>query len=208
MKNKILSFMGLKGSEMDKAEFNREKDYIWKKISEITSEMDKKANAEELHKLEMTIPESLKDATQASRRTSEFRNRAKEAKEEAEKAKGLIDQFKADSESAFSRVIDIDLQASNIHDNLKALLKDATLKHDGLAIAYDESTEVIDKIKEIIQEHDELVNTVESIQEYKKDSESNHGKIKSLLSQSAILKRDIDNIHDEIFGYDSTAEGS
>ncbi|WP_439831524.1 hypothetical protein [Aeromonas veronii] len=168
MKNKILSFMGLKGSEMDKAEFNREKDYKWKKISEITSEMDKKANAEELHKLEMTIPESLKDATQASRRTSEFRNRAKEAKEEAEKAKGLIDQFKADSESAFSRVIDIDLQASNIHDNLKALLKDATLKHNGLAIAYDESTEVIDKIKEIIQEHDELVNTVESIQEYKK----------------------------------------
>ncbi|UBO73718.1 hypothetical protein [Aeromonas rivuli] len=208
MKNEILSFMGLKGNEMDKAEFNREKDYIWKKISEITLEMDKKANAEELNKLAMTIPESLKDATQASKRTSEFRNRAKEAKEEAEKSKGLIDKFKADAESAFGRVTDIDLQASNIHDNLKALLKDATLKHDGLTIAYDESTEVIDKIKEIIQEHDELVNTVESIQEYRKDSESNHGKIKSLLSQSAMLKRDIDNIHDEIFGYDSTAEGS
>lgn len=88
MKNEILSFMGLKGNEMDKAEFNREKDYIWKKISEITLEMDKKANAEELNKLAMTIPESLKDATQASKRTSEFRNRAKEAKEEAEKSKG------------------------------------------------------------------------------------------------------------------------
>ncbi|WP_042059720.1 hypothetical protein [Aeromonas allosaccharophila] len=208
MKNKIFSFMGLKESNMDKAEFNREKEYIWSKLSELTQEIKKKANADDLQKLEMSVPERLRDATQSSKKTSEYRNRAKEAKEEAEQAKGVIEQFKIDSEAAFSRISNVDLNSADIHENLKSLLKDATSKHEGLITACDESSEIIEKIKEMIQEHDDLVNTVESIQEFRKDSESNHGKIKSLLSQSATLKRDIDDVHDEIFGYDSTEEGS
>ncbi|MFQ1662697.1 hypothetical protein ACK39C_18325 [Aeromonas veronii] len=208
MKNKIFSIMGLKESNMDKAEFNREKEYIWSKLSELTQEIKKKANADDLQKLEMSVPERLRDATQSSKKTSEYRNRAKEAKEEAEQTKGVIEQFKIDSEAAFSRISNVDLNSADIHENLKSLLKDATSKHEGLITACDESSEIIEKIKEMIQEHDDLVNTVESIQEFRKDSESNHGKIKSLLSQSATLKRDIDDVHDEIFGYDSTEEGS
>ena len=46
MKNKIFSIMGLKESNMDKAEFNREKEYIWSKLSELTQEIKKKANAD------------------------------------------------------------------------------------------------------------------------------------------------------------------
>ncbi len=208
MKNKILSFMGSKGNKMDRAEFNKEKEFIWDKISYLTLELNKKASSDDLQKLEMSVPESLRDATQSSKKTSEYRNRAKEAKEEAEQAKGIIEKIKIDSESAFNRINDVDLSSADIHENLKSLLKDATSKHEGLIAACDDSSEIIEKIKEMIQEHDELANTVESIQEFRKDSESNHGKIKSLLSQSATLKRDIDNIHDEIFGYDSTEEGS
>ncbi|MCF5915316.1 hypothetical protein [Aeromonas veronii] len=56
MKNKIFSIMGLKESNMDKAEFNREKEYIWSKLSELTQEIKKKANADDLQKLEMSVP--------------------------------------------------------------------------------------------------------------------------------------------------------
>ncbi|MCF5900192.1 hypothetical protein [Aeromonas veronii] len=208
MKNKILSFMGRKGNKMDRAEFNKEKEFIWDKISYLTLELNKKANSDDLQKLEMSVPESLRDATQSSKKTSEYRNRAKEAKEEAEQAKGIIEQIKIDSEAAFNRINDVDVNSADIHKSLNSLLKDATLKHEGLITACDESSEIIEKIKEMIHEHDELANTVESIEEFRKDCESNHGKIKSLLSQSAILKKEIDNVHDEIFGYDSTAEGS
>ncbi|MFQ1942011.1 hypothetical protein ACK354_11315 [Aeromonas veronii] len=122
MKNKILSFMGSKGHKMDRAEFNKEKEFIWDKISYLTLELNKKANSDDLQKLEMSVPESLRDATQSSKKTSEYRNRAKEAKEEAEQAKGIIEQIKIDSEAAFNRINDVDVNSADVHKSLNSLL--------------------------------------------------------------------------------------
>lgn len=207
MKNNFLSFIGIRGENMeklDKSDFNKEKEYIWKRLSELTQELDEKANSEDLKNLAMSVPESLKDAAQSSRKTSEYRNKAQKAKDEAELAKNIIDSFKSDSESAYERISEIDSSSERIHVKLQTLLANADSKYEDLVTAYDESTAAIGKIKAITQEHDALVETVNYIHEYKEECDSNHGKIKNLLSQSAALKREIDNVHDDIFGYEST----
>lgn len=211
MKNNFLSFIGIQGEDMeklDKSDFNKEKEYIWKRLSELTQELNGKANSEDLKNLEMSVPESLKDAAQSSRKTSEYRNKAQKAKDEAEQAKSIIDGFKSDSESAYERISEIDSSSERIHVKLQTLLANADSKYEDLVTAYDESTAAIGKIKAITQEHDALVETVNYIHDYKEECDSNHGKIKNLLSQSAALKREIDNVHDEIFGYESTDAGS
>ncbi|WP_421311764.1 hypothetical protein [Aeromonas veronii] len=43
MKNNFLSFIGIRGENMeklDKSDFNKEKEYIWKRLSELTQELD------------------------------------------------------------------------------------------------------------------------------------------------------------------------
>lgn len=211
MKNNFLSFIGIQGGNMekiDKAEFNKEKEYIWKKLSELAQELNGKANSDDLKKLEVSVPEILKDAAQSSRKISEFRNKTQKAKEDAESAKSIIDDLKSDSDAAYERIHHIDSSADSIHVRLQALLDNADAKYGDLVTAYDESTATIESLKEIILEHDLLVETVNSINEYKEECDSNHGKIKTLVSQAAALKRDIDNVHDEIFGYESTDENS
>lgn len=203
--------MGIQGEDMekiDKTEFNKEKEYIWKRLSELTQELNGKANSEDLKNLAMSVPESLKDATQSSRKTSEYRNKAQKAKDDAEQAKSIIDNLKSDSESAYERISEIDGSSDRIYARLQSLQANADTKYEDLITAYDESTETIGKIKVISQEHDALVETVNSIHDYKEECDSNHGKIKTLLSQAAALKREIDNVHDEIFGYESADESS
>ncbi|MGC5428506.1 hypothetical protein L7P61_20150, partial [Aeromonas veronii bv. sobria] len=68
MKNIFLSFIGIRGWDMeklDKSYFDKEKEFIWQRLSELTQELNGKANSEELKALEMSVPESLKDAAQS-----------------------------------------------------------------------------------------------------------------------------------------------
>lgn len=53
--------------KLDKSYFDKEKEFIWQRLSELTQELNGKANSEELKALEMSVPESLKDAAQSSK---------------------------------------------------------------------------------------------------------------------------------------------
>ncbi|WP_349920027.1 hypothetical protein [Aeromonas veronii] len=189
--------------KVDKAEFNKEKEYIWKKLSELDQKLTLKASSEALNNLEKIIPESLKVASQSSKMTSEYRNRAQKAQGEAEQAKSTIDNIKSESELAFERINEIDNLSVLFNEKLKALITNANCTYEDLTTTYDESIATVTKLKAIAQEHDALVETIESIQLYKEEGDSNHGKIKTILSQAAALKKDIDDVHDEIFGYES-----
>lgn len=181
-------------------DFNKEKEYIWKKLAEISTDLN--STNSELEKLQAGLPDPLKIAAQASKKTSEYRNRAQKAKEQAESHEALIAQLIDTTQKSASNISELEEHIKAIDSDASATLENIT-ESDKQVEHLTSNIEInLERLQDLISEVDTLKESTDTISELKNDSETSTARIRSLLSQATDRKREIDILYDEIFGYD------
>lgn len=185
-------------------DFNKEKEYIWKKLSELGLKLENTNDA--IDDLKLTLPNAVKDAVQASKKTSEYRNRALDAKTQAESNSKEIQVIYENFTRLSEEVEEKSDTLENL--NLKATesFKTISSNESKSSELFDNSSLLIEKMESLAEEKEELEETINSIVEFQNQSETGATRIKSLLSQTIEKKREIDDLYDEIFGYDKIDE--
>ncbi|PTO69815.1 hypothetical protein [Vibrio splendidus] len=185
-------------------DFNKEKEYIWKKLSELGLKLESTNDA--IDDLKLTLPDAVKDAVQASKKTSEYRNRALEAKTQAEsnskEIQAIYENFTRLSEEVEEKSDTLD----ELNLKAKESFKTISSSESKASELFDNSSLLIEKMESLSEEKEELEETINSIVEFQNQSETSATRIKSLLSQTIEKKREIDDLYDEIFGYDKIDE--
>ena len=146
-------------------------------------------------------PDFEKDAKQASKRTSEFRNRAKETKEQ-------VDQLKQEADSTISAISALHAQVSTKLDEARGILVELEASKEtanelssSLQLKEDSISSSIEKIEAVLEEHPELEDEVDVLEEKLKDINENSAKINTLLKGVNSKKVEIDELYYEIVGY-------
>lgn len=188
-------------------DFNKEKDYIWAKLSELQQRIDKDSNAIERLLKELST-ESEKDAEQASRKTSFYRNRARDAKEQAEQEKESILTIRSELESLLESVKKRSASADVFGQQIQSACDSSHQKADEISNLIDDVSDYIETVRNIAETHETLVSDIEAIKNIRIDGESNSVKIKGILSSCLAFKREINEAYEEIYGYvDEGTEG-
>lgn len=167
-----------------------ERKKIWATINELSQQIIQ-LNIE----IQKTTPEYEKEAKNASKMTSEYKNRAHNALIEIEKNKGQLEELLQNSEKILS--------ASNSIEAADALLSRAGELSEQINIKREE-LEI--RINTLIAQDKQLSSLQENCKKILSNATSTDNRINSLLESAAERKEDIENIYDEIAGYD-TKEG-
>ncbi|MBS7254131.1 hypothetical protein [Flavobacterium branchiicola] len=161
---------------------NEERVKLWGRLTQLEKEIEQKTSDFE------------KDAKQSSRKASEFRNKSNEAKDlaiqnaeiSAEKVKEAklcltnIKSLETKSETSFKKIdrftVDLDIRSKKIEDTIATL-------------------------EENFENNEILVEKLETLEGHFESGEEIFGKIETLQKSIQSRKRDIDNLHRELFGY-------
>lgn len=167
-----------------------ERKKIWATINELSQQIIQ-LNIE----IQKRTPEYEKEAKNASKMTSEYKNRAHNALIEIEKNKGQLEELLQNSEKILS--------ASNSIEAADALLSRAGELSEQINIKREELEK---RINTLIAQDKQLSSLQENCKKILSNATSTDNRINSLLESAAERKEDIENIYDEIAGYD-TKEG-
>ncbi|WP_394168744.1 hypothetical protein [Saccharospirillum alexandrii] len=169
---------------------DEERKKLWQEV--ISLKQDVGALREELAK---RTPEYEAEARQSSKKASEFRNRSLDAKEAAETALTEVLRIKGTFDDEYNSFI-------NKKESVESVL---TISNDALGKirAFEEKSADID---ELFSKYDEYVNTVEEIESLYSKGEDISSKSVVLYNAISKKKREIDDIHREIFGYEEEDE--
>ncbi|MEZ8106893.1 hypothetical protein [Vibrio cortegadensis] len=181
-------------------DFNKEKEYIWKKIAEIATELNNTNN--NLEKLQAGLPEPIKQAAQASRKTSEYRNRAQKANEQAENSEKQIAQLLETIRNSTTSITDFEKRTQIIDSDASSILESIAQNDKQVEQLTGNIEAQLERLQELISEVDALSESAQTIGELKEESETANTRIRSLLSHISDKKREIDGLYDEVFGYD------
>lgn len=163
---------------MDYLDDERKK--LWKKIIDLETELSKR------------LPEDERDAKQASRKCSEYRNRSEEAKKEIDALLASIQAKEklineAGLETKITEIRDLYAEISP----KKALLQ-----------------QQIHELEEIFESHAEYAEKIEGIESVCEAVEENSSKVEAILGQIAGRKKEIDTLYFEIIGSSTTDSAS
>ena len=181
------------------ADLFHEKNEIWKKITQMSNELDD---------LKLSIPEQLKEAAQAKRKTSEYRNRALEAKEEAEAAAKSITLLEDSIRQTLSSVERGSVDLEDLRAKSSTLAIEVTQYHSDLIQLVESSQETIIKMTELAGQRDSLEDNVDTIESLTSDISTIEKKAKNLLNSIASIEKDADEVRDELYGYETDDEES
>ncbi|MGS0689718.1 hypothetical protein [Shewanella sp. 30m-9] len=175
----------------------KEKDEIWKKITQISNELDE---------LKESIPENVREAAQAKRKTSEYRNRALEAKDEAEAAADCIVKLKDSITEILSSVEEGSVDLNELRVRTSGLAKEVAQYHAELIELMESSQETISTMIQLTKERESLEADVEVIESLSADMASTEKKAKGLLNSIAVIKKEAEEVHQELYGYETQDE--
>ncbi|WP_346837811.1 hypothetical protein [Microbulbifer sp. SAOS-129_SWC] len=169
--------------------------------------MKKKINVEELigklskeiEELKKRIPEtpfeSSREAQQASKKTSEYRNRALEAKDEAQK-------HLESSRVAISKIEKIERDANSYFANVEQF----TMESESFHARIFEIKNRVDEVEELFNNSDELSEKIKNLKSIYDSGEQSLNKINALYNGIVKRKNEFDEIYYEVMGYDEESD--
>lgn len=163
---------------------------LWAEVNSL-----KQTIAEMREDLDNRTPELESKAKQSSRKASEYRNRSQESKEAADQALASILSTKDDIDTLYSEFESKQDNAINISTYIF------------------EAKNKVDELLERGRELDDLLSNLPAyetqtsqISEFFVKSEETSSKLNVLYNATSKKKKDVDDLHLEIFGYDETNE--
>lgn len=185
-------------------DFNKEKKHIWEKLSELSLKIKNTNDA--IDGLKEILPNSVKDAAQASKKTSEFRNRALDAKTQAEESNQDIQLIYNNLTTLYEDIEEKSELLSNLHVRSNEQFNAILNNENEVTELFENSSTLIEKMKVLAEEKDELEESISAITDYHSQSGTDVTRIKSLLTQAIDKKKEIDSVYEDVFGYDTIGE--
>ena len=182
--------MGIFDNNGDRIKYlEKENKEAWKRIVQLES------NYNNLKKsLIKSTSESHSEASQNSKKTAEFRNKAFERLTEAE--------------SALANINKNSLESAKLLDAIKATKVDSIVlkeEQEELKAKYESDNNIllsnISTIKAFLEAHPDLDDTLQSIVDLSTDIESNYKKSTASLNAINTQRKEIGGFYDELFGY-------
>jgi len=174
-----------------------ERKKLWHRVNTVETELNKRIDDE----LNKKASDFTDEAKQSSRKASEYRNRSEDSKntifQYLEEATIKLE----DINKIFSTV---ETLSKEVNDNAyEASLSTAIIKQGADKI--EERTNSVEaqilKLEEIFADQDELVEKVDKIESTLTKSDDTFSKIDAVYKSLLVRKREIDQIHLEIFGF-------
>ncbi len=201
---------------------------VWKRLAEFERSL-KRIESSLLDEINSKATDDEKIAKQASKMTSEYRNRALEAKDTAEttlneiqgiKEKGIsIKEEMANFKEASSLLKDNSnqeyLSCQKIHESLSELHENTVAETSKYSIEIQSNAEKassllvnieedINSLRTVIDENSSIQDDIEEYRSKVNEAESNLKKIKDQLSTAISTTKDLTSLYDEVFGYEHT----
>lgn len=170
--------------------------------------MKKKNNLEELinslsgdvEELKERVPntpfESSREAQQASKKTSEFRNRALEAKDETQR-------HLERSRIAISKIEKVERDISAHFENVEQLTIESEMFHAKIF----EIQKKVNAVEELFSNSEDLNEKIDSLEKIYDSGEQSLNKINALYNGIVKRKNDLDEIYYEVMGYEEEGNG-
>lgn len=168
---------------------NKGEEKIWKKIQELQELIDNRT------------PEIEKDARQASKKTSEYRNRAKETKEEVEK---LLYEVKERTIAISNSKLEVDsllTEANNLIELIREERSKVVSLKDDIVHRSDEIEVKINSINNILASHPDLETEALELDDNLLSIQENSNKVAAIVKNAVSRKSEIDKVYSEIVGY-------
>ncbi|WP_312481952.1 hypothetical protein [Stutzerimonas nitrititolerans] len=177
-------------SELEYLEEERKK--LWEEITKLKEKFDNSVTSEvnELRDyIDKKTPEAEKEAKQASRKTSEFKNKSERNKE-------LTDHYVADAQKAASTIEAVRSEC----DRQAAAIKARLDQIGSLKESIDEITEKSEAIDALFENQDELSEKISNLAELSTSSEDSANKINAIYNSITKRKNELDTLYYEVFG--------
>ncbi|MCQ4314255.1 hypothetical protein NAV33_20515 [Pseudomonas stutzeri] len=175
-----------------------ERKKLWKEITSLKEQIDNGVISE-INSLREYVdkktPEAEKDARQASRKTSEFKNKAERNKE-------LTDGYVAEVQKAASTIEAVRSEC----DRQVAAIKARLDQIDSLKDSIDEITEKSETIEALFENQDELSQKISNLAELSTSSEDSANKISAIYNNITKRKNELDTLYYQVFGTEEVDE--
>lgn len=169
---------------MDQIEYlEEERKKLWAKVTELDSQ---------IHELKKTTPEYEREARNASKKISEYKNRASNAWDEIENNKNRLLQLIQDSEKIATAVTTAETM-DVLLAKTQGVLEQANLEQKNLSSQIQNLNTQSINLNTLQEQANVTLNNATSIE----------SKLKGLLQNSAEKKQEIEDVYDEIEGYDT-----
>jgi len=182
-----------------------EKNEIWKKLAEL-GQNAKTDKIELLNQINANETISKKEAAYASKKTSEFRNRAQGTLSEASVALDEIILTKANIEKILEEINLSKIMLSETLEQQDAYLIKIKEVYEASNKLQNGSSEAMAKINQILEDRDNINEAFEGFQASITEGEDNNERIQHVLNQTISKKKEIDTLHQEIFGFQNEEE--
>ena len=183
-------------NELEYLEEERKK--LWKEITTLKEKVDN-GLIPEINSLREYVdkktPEAEKEAKQASRKTSEFKNKSERNKE-------LTDRYVADAQKAANTIEAVRSECDRQVAAIKARLEQIGSLKDSI----DEITEKSEAIETLFENQDELAQKISSLTDLATSSEDSANKISAVYNNITKRKNELDVLYYQIFGTEEIDE--
>jgi uncharacterized protein YoxC len=167
---------------------------LWERVNQLEKDVKKKTSDFE------------KEAQNASRKASEYRNRCKDSKEIAD---GYIIDLK-DKLEEVSNIIEQLTKTENYsvesRNKIDATLDESSKKLEEINSLKEDLTANVSELESLFENHPELSDEVEQLENNITDSEELNTKVSIIYKSILSRKKEIDNLYFEINGYVETDE--
>lgn len=185
-------FNDKKTKQIEYLEEERKK--LWGRISNLEA-----ADIRLQKQIEKTALTSEKEAAQSSRKASEFRNKTEQR---ANEANDFIVKLESKLDEAEKLLVTIH-EKNEIATELKISLESTENQYK---VTYDELKSKVETLENFIDEYPELDDKLEEINGFINSIEDNLGKSKLSLNSLNKSKKEIEDVHRDIFGYTDVDE--
>jgi hypothetical protein len=164
---------------------NSEREKLWERVIALEEALSKKTSDYE------------KEAQQSSKKASEFRNRSFDAKETAFKNSDIIHDKLEEAKQCLTYIKTVKTKSEDISRKIDIISTDLDAKKSNI-------NATIQTLEENFANNDELVEKLETLNNHFEEGDETFNKIDHLYKNIQTRKKDIDNVHREIFGYTET----
>ncbi|MFN1647606.1 hypothetical protein [Vibrio rotiferianus] len=178
---------------------NKEKEYLWKEVNDLKSNLE--LTNRQLELLAQSAPEHFSKVLGARKKVSEVKNKAEERLEEVdviyknmEAANELSISLKEEADSNLTAIKEYESTASNKAESISQY-------HDQYLESKAEIDEALIELNKLMAEKERLEVKVESLSEQVSNTELMGSKLKLLLSGATSQKNEFDTLYGEVFGF-------
>lgn len=129
-----------------------------------------------------------------------------EAKEEAEAAAKSIAVMKGSIDATLSSVEEGKIDLDKLRGDTSKLAKEVKQYHSELIELMEASEETITEMVQLTKQRESLEDDVDAISSISADVASTDKRAKALLNNIAVIKKEAEAVHDELYGYETKDE--